>query len=89
MRYEIRVKGQLDQRWATWFDDMQLIAEANGDTVIAGNVVDQSALHSLLGKVLSLNLTLISLTRIQDDADATQGSQMRMSDTGSETAERE
>ena len=51
-RYEIRVKGHLDRaRWSRWFDGMEVTLEPDGTTVLAGPVVDQSALHGLLGKV--------------------------------------
>jgi hypothetical protein len=66
--YEIRVKGHLDQRWSTWFDGMTVTHEANGDTVFSGPVVDQAALHSLLIKAHTLNLTLISVLRIETNA---------------------
>ena len=66
--YEICVKGHLDQRWSVWFDGMTVTNEANGETVLSGPVVDQAALHSLLIKVHSLNLTLISVTRFETDS---------------------
>jgi hypothetical protein len=66
--YTIRVKGHLDQSWSAWFDGMTITNEANGDTVISGPVADQAALHSLLVKVHNLNLTLISVLRIETDA---------------------
>ena len=66
--YEIRVKGHLDQRWSVWFDGMTVTNEANGETVLSGPVVDQAALHSLLIKVYSLNLTLISVTGFETDS---------------------
>ena len=65
MLYEIRVKGHLDQHWSEWFNGMTVTNETNGDTVISGSVVDQAALHSLLIKVYNLNLTLISVSRIE------------------------
>ena len=68
MVYEIRVKGHLDQRWSAWFDGMTVTNKANGDTVISGPVADQAALHSLLVKVHNLNLTLISVLRIEGSA---------------------
>jgi hypothetical protein len=68
MLYEIRVKGHLDQRWSAWFDGMTITNEANGDAIISGSPVDQAALHSLLVKVYNLNLTLISVLRIETDA---------------------
>jgi len=66
--YEIRVKGHLDQHWSAWFDGMTVNNEASGDTVISGPLVDQAALHSLLVKVYNLNLTLISVLRMETDA---------------------
>jgi len=66
--YEIRVKGHLDQHWSAWFDGMTVNNEASGDTVISGPLVDQAALHSLLVKIYNLNLTLISVLRMETDA---------------------
>ena len=65
--YEIRVKGHLDQHWSAWFDGMTVDNEASGETVISGPLVDQAALHSLLVKVFNLNLTLISVLRMETD----------------------
>ena len=47
-RYEIRLQGHLDTRWAAWFDGLSLTHESDGTTVIRGPVVDQAALHGLL-----------------------------------------
>ena len=64
-RYEIRLKGHLDNRWATWFDGLTLTTDSDGTTVIHGIVVDQSALHGLLQKVRDVGLPLISVTRVE------------------------
>jgi hypothetical protein len=64
VRYEIRVKGQLADRWAAWFDGMTLTRRADGTTVLDGPVADQSALHGLLRKVSDLGLPLVSLIPI-------------------------
>jgi hypothetical protein len=66
--YEIRVKGHLDQRWSEWFDGMTINNKANGDAIISGPLVDQAALQSMLIKVFNLNLTLISVLRMDTDA---------------------
>ncbi len=66
--YEIRVKGHLDQRWSTWFDGMTITHVENGETIISGSLSDQAALHSMLVKVYNLNLTLISVSRIETDS---------------------
>jgi len=65
--YEIRVKGHLDQRWSEWFDGMTITNVENGETIISGSLPDQAALHSMLVKVYNLNLTLISVSRIETD----------------------
>ncbi len=66
-RYEIRVKGHLGSRWATWFDGMNLTAEDDGTTVIQGPVVDQAALHGLLQSLRDLGITLLSLIPLTAD----------------------
>jgi hypothetical protein len=66
-RYEIRLRGHLDSRWAAWFDGLSLSNENDGTTVIGGPVVDQAALHGLLQKVRDLGLPLVSVTQIQPD----------------------
>ena len=38
--YEIRVKGHLDQRWSAWFDGLTVTHLQDGDTMLAGQVVD-------------------------------------------------
>ena len=62
--YEIRVQGQLDRRWATWFDGFTLAAEADGTTVLSGTVVDQAALHGLLQRIEALGLELVEVRRL-------------------------
>jgi hypothetical protein len=70
-RYEIRLKGQLDERWAEWFDGLTISPADNGDTLLAGPVVDQAALHGLLRKVRDLGLPLVSVMHTQSrEADA-------------------
>jgi hypothetical protein len=65
-RYEIRVKGVLDQRWAAWFEDLQITSDGQ-ETVISGPVADQAALHGLLTKVRDLGLFLISVRHLDPD----------------------
>jgi hypothetical protein len=66
--YQIRLKEKLDQRWSAWLGGMKVIHEANGETVLIGEVVDQAALHGLLSKVRDLQLTLISVSSLEDMA---------------------
>ena len=64
--YEIRLKGYLEPRWADWFDGLTMTQESDGSTVLRGSVVDQAALHGLLGKVRDLGLPLIAVNRRRD-----------------------
>ena len=66
-RYEIRIKGHLDARWAAWFDGLDLTNSSDGTTVIHGVVADQSALHGLLQKVRDVGLPLMSVTQVGAD----------------------
>src|SRR5207302_1326286 len=63
-KYEIRLKGHLEARWAVWFGGLSLTQESDGTNVIRGSVVDQAALHGLLSKVRDLGLPLITVTQI-------------------------
>jgi hypothetical protein len=65
--YEIRLKGQLDERWSEWFDGLTITLEDNGDTLLTGAVVDQAALHGLLKKVRDLGMPLISVSPLGSD----------------------
>ena len=62
-RYEIRLTGHLEARWAAWFDGLTVSKEGDGTTVISGPVADQAALHGLLQRIRDLGLPLVSVTR--------------------------
>ena len=66
-RYEIRLRGHLDARWAAWFDGLSLTHAGDGTTTISGPVADQAALHGLLQKVRDLGLPLLSVTQVDAD----------------------
>ena len=66
-RYEIRLRGRLDARWAAWFDGMTITYECDGTTRLRGPVADQAALHGLLQRVRDLGLPLLSVARVEPE----------------------
>jgi hypothetical protein len=59
-RYEIRVRGLLSATLLEAFPGLH--AEAQGrDTVLAGALPDQAALHGVLGQVEALGLELLEV----------------------------
>jgi hypothetical protein len=63
--YEIRIKGHLGSRWDRWFKPMTITPGAHGETILAGPIVDQAALHGLLTKVRDLGLPLVSVMKVE------------------------
>lgn len=62
--YEIRVQGELDARWQSWFEGMT-ITIGDGETLLSGTVPDQAALHSLLQRIRDLGLPLIAVSQLE------------------------
>ncbi len=63
--YVIRVKGHLDACWADWLAGLSMNYTENGDTILAGALPDQAALHGILARIRDLNLALISVQRVR------------------------
>ena len=61
--YQIKVPGELDESWSDWDGKMTITVESEGDgppvTTLTGTV-DQAALQSVLRRLYSLGLPLIS-----------------------------
>ena len=64
-RYELRIQGHLDDRWADGFEGLTLTREDNGETRISGPVADQAALYGLLRTVRDLGLPLLAVVRVE------------------------
>ena len=60
--YDIRIRGHLDQHWATELGVPELVHEDDGTTVLRCVTADQAALHGLLQRLRDLGVTLIAVT---------------------------
>jgi len=65
--YQIRVKGNLDQKWSNWFGGLTITPQADGITLLTGPVADQAALHGLLARIRNLGLPLLSIKRAESE----------------------
>lgn len=77
--YQFRIKGHLGPQWADWFEGLTISLEEDGNTILSGTVVDQSALHGILKKIRDLGMPLLSVNpavsdrETNDDADQIKG----------------
>ena len=66
--YQIKVEGNLDERWSDWFSGLTVVAGSEGEgtpvTTLTG-WMDQAALRGILNKIWDLNLTLVSVVPIE------------------------
>jgi hypothetical protein len=65
--FEIRIQGHLSQQWMDWFAGLTLTLEEDGNTLLSGPVVDQSALHGILKRIRDLGLPLLSVNSMDPD----------------------
>lgn len=80
MAYQIRITGQLDARWADWFEGLT-ITHDGGDTLLTGPVVDQAALQGLLKRVRDLGMPLVSVYPLDPGPPTLGADQPGVSDT--------
>jgi len=71
--YQITIKGHLSHQWADWFEGLTITLEEDGNTLLNGPVIDQSALHGILKKIRDLGMPLLSVNSVgpssQDTSD--------------------
>jgi hypothetical protein len=66
--YEIRIKGRLSDSVSGAFQDFTTAVKP-AETVMRGEVRDQSELHGVLDRIQSLGLELIEVRRLEPDSE--------------------
>ena len=64
--YRIKVKGVLIYSLADWLEDLTVLPQEHGETLLVGQFADQPALRGLLDQLWNLNFTLLSVERIEN-----------------------
>ena len=62
--FEIQVRGQLDESWSDWLGGLGMKLLDNGEMILSGYILDQAALMGILNKLYRLNLTLLSVSKV-------------------------
>jgi len=71
--YEVRVKGVIDAALASyWFEGFTVTQLPRGESVLTGQVADQSALLGLLAQMRDLGLPILSVRRVAHGEDKKQ-----------------
>ena len=65
--YRIMVKETLDRHVIDWFGEMTVIAQEDGKTILIGSFRDQPALRGFLDQLWNINLTVITVERIENE----------------------
>ena len=63
---QIRVKGQIDERWSEWLDGLTITHTGEDETVLTGSIPDQSALYGLISKLRDLGLPLLAVNLCEE-----------------------
>lgn len=66
--YHILVRETLDPHFAEWFGDLSILPQENGETLLIGSFTDQPALRGFLEQLWNLNITVITIERIENES---------------------
>ena len=58
--YQIVVRGEISKRYAPAFEGMEMETKS-GQTILTGEIIDNSHLHGILDRIIALGLELVSV----------------------------
>lgn len=59
LQVEICINDHIDEGWSDWFERLTITHTEDDRTILAGSVVDQTALYSLIARFSRLGLALV------------------------------
>jgi hypothetical protein len=65
--YHITIKGTKEPSHPDWFDEVTVVRQKDGNTVLAGTFIDQPALRGFLDHLWNMNFSILSLERIEQN----------------------
>ena len=63
--YQLKIKGHLGPQRMNWFEGLTVTLEEDGNTLLSGIMVDQSALQGVLKKIRDLGMPLLSVNSVE------------------------
>ena len=66
-RYEVTVKGHINERYFSGLQSMTVTHTRAGETVLVLTVRDQAELHGLLAQIRDLSLPLLALNTVEKE----------------------
>ncbi len=63
IRCQVRVKGHLRGEWSNWFENLTITNDPDGEAVLTGTLVDDTALYGVLMKMRDIGLSLLTFQR--------------------------
>jgi hypothetical protein len=58
--YQIVMRGEISDRYAMAFEGMEM-ETISGQTILTGEIIDNSHLHGILDRIIALGLELVSV----------------------------
>ena len=65
--YRLCIQGQIDASWSDWLGGLAITSNPDGETLLAGPIADQAALHGVLDRLYAMNLTILSVVQVRND----------------------
>ena len=67
--FQIRIQGQINESWSDWLGGLTITPQPEGETLLAGPIADQAALHGIMDRLYAMNLSILSIVQARNEQD--------------------